>query len=107
MSQAHESGYRDCACRDCFDVAIGPLGTMCHACAEAGCDAFYTECQRLDAYGMEQDESDASPVRCLTCGTESVAVGSQAPGSTFVDSCATCGEAREHVVIGPTAGGDA
>jgi hypothetical protein len=27
--------YRHCACRDCFEVAIGRTGAMCHACAEA------------------------------------------------------------------------
>ena len=49
------SGYTDCACRDCFDITVGPLGEMCADCVEAGCDAFYTECQRADAYGADEE----------------------------------------------------
>lgn len=49
------SGYIDCACRDCFEIAIGPVGTLCPECEEAGCDAFYTECCRPDAYGVEDE----------------------------------------------------
>ncbi len=30
------TGYIDCACRDCMEIAIGPLGTMCSECVEAG-----------------------------------------------------------------------
>lgn len=37
------AGYHDCPCRDCFEIAIGEAapGTpaLCHACADAGCDA--------------------------------------------------------------------
>lgn len=48
-------GYTDCACRDCFDVAISDsddaLG-LCGDCAEAGCDETgQSECMRDDAYG--------------------------------------------------------
>jgi len=33
------SGYCDCACRDCFEIAIGVLGeALCHDCEEAGCE---------------------------------------------------------------------
>lgn len=53
------NGYIDCACRDCFDIAIGPIGALCAECAEAGCDAYYCDCQRADAYGCS-DESDES-----------------------------------------------
>lgn len=31
------SGYSDCCCRDCFDVAIG--GGLCGDCENAGCEA--------------------------------------------------------------------
>lgn len=31
------SGYRDCACRDCFEIAIGDEGALCWACEEAEC----------------------------------------------------------------------
>jgi hypothetical protein len=33
-----ESGYRPCACRDCFEIAIGEAGALCHLCEDAGCD---------------------------------------------------------------------
>lgn len=34
------SGYKDCACRDCFEIAIGDDGepALCSECEEAGCD---------------------------------------------------------------------
>lgn len=35
-----ESGYRACACRDCFETAIGDYDdptVLCLACEEAGC----------------------------------------------------------------------
>jgi hypothetical protein len=31
------SGYRPCACRDCFEIAIGEEGALCWACEEAEC----------------------------------------------------------------------
>lgn len=50
-----ESGYSDCACRDCFDIAISDdiaQPDLCGDCEEAGCDAEGEEdCQRADAYG--------------------------------------------------------
>lgn len=61
------SGYHDCPCRDCFDIAIGGEGedevpSLCHACRDAGCDPDGDcECQREDAYGAwnEEDEDDS------------------------------------------------
>ena len=43
------SGYHDCPCPTCFEIAIGTIGTedepaMCHACDAAGCDGA-SECQ--------------------------------------------------------------
>ena len=34
------SGYKPCACRDCFEIAIGEDGeaALCNECEEAGCD---------------------------------------------------------------------
>lgn len=70
------SGYQDCACRDCFDIAIGDgEPTLCNDCKSAGCEAypgypyprgslsrsFY--CQRADAYGvdgLEDNEEDSN-----------------------------------------------
>lgn len=50
-------GYVDCACRDCFDIAIGKVGeALCLDCEEAGCEANDGECQRTDAYGSEEEE---------------------------------------------------
>jgi len=32
-------GYCDCACRDCFEIAIGKAGeALCHDCETAGCE---------------------------------------------------------------------
>jgi hypothetical protein len=51
------SGYTDCACRDCFDVAFD--GGLCSDCEKAGCEAHAeTECCRDDAYGVSE-ENDA------------------------------------------------
>lgn len=51
------SGYTDCACRDCFDIAISSnvrKRALCLDCKEAGCDAHgNSECARDDAYGAE------------------------------------------------------
>jgi hypothetical protein len=55
------TGYCDCACRDCFDIAIGTLGeALCNDCEEAGCEAGEDcECSRPDAYGVcDHDETD-------------------------------------------------
>lgn len=40
------SGYVDCACPTCFEIAIadGDEPALCWACAEADCDG-ETECQ--------------------------------------------------------------
>lgn len=37
-----ETGYCDCACRDCMEIAIGTKGEprpLCNLCEESGCDA--------------------------------------------------------------------
>lgn len=53
-----DTGYIDCACRDCFEVAIGKPGDMCSECQEAGCDANGEhECCRDDAYGCNEFDS--------------------------------------------------
>jgi hypothetical protein len=53
-------GYTDCACRDCFEVAIGKPGVaLCHGCEEAGCEACKeTECSRPGAYGCDDQEGE-------------------------------------------------
>lgn len=59
-----ESGYCNCQCRDCFDIAIAndcrnPKPTdLCNDCEEAGCKGGDAECSRDDAYGVDE-ESEA------------------------------------------------
>lgn len=55
------SGYHDCPCRDCFEIAIGEddEGTpnLCNICQEAGCTGeIDEECQAESAYGGTGDE---------------------------------------------------
>ena len=56
-----DSGYRDCACRDCFEIVIGGPGTYCEGCVQAGCPDYQgqpgmsQECQCEDAYGAGED----------------------------------------------------
>lgn len=47
------SGYSDCPCRDCFDVSID--NALCGLCEQAGCEANNGECQRADAYGVDDE----------------------------------------------------
>lgn len=51
------SGYVPCACRDCFETAIGELGqALCHDCEEHGCEAgAEAECCSPHAYGGEAE----------------------------------------------------
>jgi len=57
-------GYCPCACRDCFEIAIGKPGeALCHDCESAGCEAgAETECQSPHAYGCgdNAEESEES-----------------------------------------------
>lgn len=55
------NGYTDCACRDCFDIAIGKAGeALCNECKEAGCSPDGDdECHRPDAYDTGEDADDA------------------------------------------------
>ena len=67
------SGYKSCACRDCFEIAIGEDDepALCHACEEAGCEPnTETECQAPHAYcsgGDEVEGVDGKPY-CSECG---------------------------------------
>lgn len=52
------TGYCDCACRDCFEIAIGEAGkALCHDCESAGCEANNGECQAPGAYGGESEDN--------------------------------------------------
>jgi hypothetical protein len=55
-----DAGYRPCACRDCFETAIGGPGSYCHACDRAGCADYQgrrgmsQECRAEGAYGGDE-----------------------------------------------------
>ncbi len=56
------SGYVDCACRDCFEIAIAgddeDLKPFCHACEEAGCaDAHAGTGECLVEPELEEEEA--------------------------------------------------
>lgn len=60
------SGYTACACRDCFEIAIGTPGSLCLACRKAGCTPDNeTECDAPHAY-CSGGEDDAGT--CEDCG---------------------------------------
>lgn len=51
------TGYCDCACRDCFEIAIGRVGeAVCLFCEEAGCKGGDNECEAETAYGVDSTE---------------------------------------------------
>lgn len=57
--KAKQSGYCNCTCRDCFDVAISSIGdiigeVLCFKCEEAGCEANDGDCQREDLYDEQE-----------------------------------------------------
>lgn len=54
------SGYADCTCRDCFEIAIptSENAGLCQDCQAAGCEASNGECNSPHAYGGD-DEGDA------------------------------------------------
>lgn len=55
------SGYTDCACRDCFDVAIGGLCGLCEAagCYEYTPDADTWPTMRHNFECQREDDEDA------------------------------------------------
>ena len=56
------AGYVPCACRDCFETAIGTPGALCHECEATGC-APDRACQAAEAYG---GEAELDPSEALT-----------------------------------------
>jgi hypothetical protein len=60
----NNGGYRDCACRDCFETTVGEKDAMCSECDDAGC-GYDSECQAPHAYG-----SHCGEVEC--CGSQEV-----------------------------------
>lgn len=58
------SGYTDCACRDCFEIAIGiPGEAVCNDCEQAECELGENECLSPYAYGGVdlEDEFEIDP----------------------------------------------
>jgi len=55
------TGYTDCSCRDCFEIAIGEAGeALCLECQDAGCEAgVECECSRADAYGCDDSAAES------------------------------------------------
>ena len=70
-----ESGYQDCACRDCFELVVAHPGAFCEGCIEAGCpdyqgqEGMSQECQAPHAYcdGGEVTGEDGKAY-CEQCG---------------------------------------
>jgi hypothetical protein len=66
-------GYQPCACRDCFETAIGVAGVaLCLECEAAGCEVGcddhrhgHAECQREDAFCLKCGGRDCEPGTCL------------------------------------------
>ncbi|KIA61253.1 hypothetical protein [Nocardia vulneris] len=82
MSATSGSGYRACACRDCFEIAIGTGPTLCWSCNEAGCSIDGQWACHNEEYGddIDNDVDDTSPCmhefrpavadydKCIRCG---------------------------------------
>lgn len=65
------SGYCDCDCATCFEIAIGDENespVFCNSCEEAGCDGD-GECQ-VECDHETQNVNDRSQFVCLDCGEE-------------------------------------
>lgn len=97
------SGYTDCACRDCFEIAIGVEGeAMCHACEEAGCEDYQVE-------GMSQEcqvEPEPEMPECPVCEGEGAILGGL--GNLTYFRCRDCGmDYSDMVVASPVRNGDA
>jgi hypothetical protein len=83
------SGYTDCACRDCFEIAIGEPGeAFCHACEEAGCEGD-GECDAEGAYSCDEEFEEPESADCPACGGPGVPLG--ALGNLEHFRCRNCG----------------
>ena len=67
------SGYTQCRCRDCFEIAVSDdddSPDFCGACEEAGCEddsECLARCEYCYSSDHETDECDAD-ARCERCG---------------------------------------
>lgn len=83
------SGYVNCACRDCMEIAIGDNDAMCSACAAAGCELDAECCAGCDG----DDEEIELPV-CPLDGGVGVPLG--ALGNRLHFRCRQCGMNFSH-----------
>jgi len=76
------TGYVPCACRDCFEVAIGAPGkALCHECADATCEGgTERECSAPSAY-------DGAERVCKRCGLQHTNDHINDDGSTYCLDC--------------------
>lgn len=88
------SGYLPCACRDCFEIAIGEKGAMCHECESAGCE-LDSECccePELEEPALENEYgepvSDTSE-GCECGGSHIVEIG-DVDGEAAARTCNRC-----------------
>ena len=84
MTKTNESGYRPCACRDCFEIAIGEPGAFCHACEDAGCNGD-GECDAPGAYNGDGCDGDGSRIAelCRDDGAYPIATLSDGPAAVL------------------------
>lgn len=64
------SGYTECACRDCMEVAIGnnePGGAYCWACAESDCTRD-SDCNAPHTYCPADSRYTTDTEWCEVCG---------------------------------------
>lgn len=94
------TGYVHCACRDCFETAIGKAGkAFCHACEEAGCpdyqgvEGMSQECQSAGAYGCDEEEPNPPP-DCPVCSGPGEVLG--VLGDMMHVRCRDCGMNYNH-----------
>jgi hypothetical protein len=60
------TGYTDCACRDCFEIAIAGADNeraLCNACGDAGCSPDDGECEAPHAY-CDGGEAEGDRTTC-------------------------------------------
>jgi hypothetical protein len=81
------NGYTDCACRDCFEIAIGEPGeAFCGACELAGCE----DHQGVEGMSQEcQVEPEPEAPECPACDGEGSLLGGL--GNTTHYRCRNCG----------------
>lgn len=80
------SGYHDCPCRDCFEIAIGDDEdgslSLCNACEKAGCDGD-GECCSPHAYNAHCGDVDC-------CGALHTSPEIHAPSEDWIAACPEC-----------------